>query len=239
MRHKLGHWFRLMFSYPANSFSLREEDEYDAYWEARGREDRSLSPWQKQRADIALSLMEKGEAHIVDIGSGDGGVLLYMKGKREGVTGVGVDASDKALALLKDAGFEASKQDFSSIENLSVEENDYTLLFEIIEHVKDSEKLVLKALKSSKKGIFISIPNSGFFPFRLRLLFGKFPAQWVNVPNEHLRFWTLADVRWWLKALKLSDRSIIRTYEGVPLLRNLLPGLFAAGIVIYISHEKN
>lgn len=237
MRHKLSHWLKLIFLYPAKSFSLRD-DEYDAYWEARGRKERSLSAWQKQRADIALSLMEEGAAHIVDIGSGDGGVLSYMREKKKGVTGVGVDASDKALLLLEEAGFEASKQDFSLIEDLSVPESDYVLLFEIIEHVKDSEKLVLKALASSKKGVFISIPNSGFFTYRLRLLFGKFPAQWISVPNEHLRFWTLEDVRWWLRALKLLDRASIRTYEGVPVLRNILPGLFAAGIVIYISHEK-
>lgn len=238
MRHKLNHWLKLIFSYPADSFSLLD-DEYDAYWEARGREERSLSDWQKQRADIALSLMEEGSMHVADIGSGDGGVLSYIKEKRKGVTGVGIDASDKALTLVKEAGFEASKQDFSLLSGLSIPENDYTLLFEIIEHVKDSEELVLRALESSRKGVFISIPNSGFFPYRLRLLFGKFPAQWVNVPNEHLRFWTLADVKWWLKALKLSKCAVIRTYQGVPLLRSLSPGLFAAGIVIYIHHEKD
>ena len=238
MRQNLIHWFRLIFSYPAKSFSF-QDDEYDAYWKARGRSKQSLSAWQKQRADIALSLMREGEVHIVDIGSGDGGILSYIKEKKEQVTGTGIDASDMALAILEDAGFVGSKQDFSSIDDLSIPENDYTFLFEIIEHVKDSEKLVLKALDSSREGVFISIPNSGFFPYRLRLLFGKFPAQWINVPNEHLRFWTLRDVKWWLKALKLLDGAVIRTYEGVPILRNVLPGLFAAGIVIYIPHEKN
>jgi len=237
MRSKLSHWFKLIFTYPKKHFSA-EGGSYDGYWSARGRTATSLSAWQKQRADIALSYIPKEDGvSIVDIGAGDGGVLSYMREKREGLTATGIDASDHALACLKELGFAAVKKDFSNVEDLSVPDTDYVLLFEIIEHVKESELLVKKALESAHKGVFISIPNTGFFPFRLRLLFGRFPVQWIDSPNEHLRFWTLADIRWWLKALSLDDRAHVRTYEGVPLLKNILPSWFAAGVVIFIEHE--
>lgn len=234
MRSKITHWFSLIFKYPTHSLSL-EEDSYDEYWQARGKNTPSLSVWQKKRADIANRCMSGENLYIVDVGSGSGEVLDYFREKRKGLTGLGIDASDHALLHVKNFGFEVSKQEFSEVENLLVPENDYVLLFEIIEHIKDSEKLVIKALQSARKGIFISIPNTGFFPYRLRLLFGSMPVQWVKLPNEHLRFWTLKDVKWWIKALGLESRSQVYTYEGFPILRHVLPGVFAAGIVIYIK----
>jgi 2-polyprenyl-3-methyl-5-hydroxy-6-metoxy-1,4-benzoquinol methylase len=110
---------------------------------------------------------------------------------------------------------------------------DYALLCEIIEHVPDAEALLAAARRAARRGVFVSVPNTGFFTYRLRLLFGKFPAQWAVRPNEHLRFWTLTDMRWWLRAQGIHDATV-HAYEGVPLLKHLVPNLFAAGIIMYI-----
>ena len=110
---------------------------------------------------------------------------------------------------------------------------DYALLFEIVEHVPLSEALIENARKNARRGVFVSFPNSGFFTYRLRLLFGRFPVQWLFHPSEHLRFWTYKDVRWWLSACGWKN-AVVHGYEGVPILNTLFPGLCAAGIILYI-----
>jgi hypothetical protein len=85
-----------------------------------------------------------------------------------------------------------------------------------------------------RKAFIVSIPNTGFHQHRLRLLFGRFPLQWVVTPGEHLRYWTRADFHWWAKALGFM---IVREvpYEGTPVLKNVLPGLFAAAFVYVLK----
>ena len=237
MRSLLKSWWRAVVAYPQRTLSL-EDDSYEGYWKERGREQPLLSPWQKERADLARRyILEEGGAtfSIVDVGCGDGAVLAYLKKFFPGMKGMGVDFSEFILQRVRDAGFEARAIDFSDPHDLVLPEADYILLFEIIEHVTNSELLITKALAASKKKVFISIPNSGFFTYRLRLLLGKFPAQWVNKPNEHVRFWTLADTRWWLRALGLEKQATVHSYQGVPILKHLLPSLFAAGIFITIT----
>lgn len=172
---------------------------------------------------------------VTDIGCGDGGVLAYLRTHYPNLQGRGIDFSDTVLTYAKEAGFETRVVDFSNPENLDIPDSDYIILFETIEHVANSELLVTRAFGKARRAVFISIPNTGFFIYRLRLLFGKFPAQWVDQPNEHLRFWTLADMKWWLNALGLHKSAVIKTYKGVPLLKHLWPSLFAAGIVVVLK----
>jgi len=98
----------------------------------------------------------------------------------------------------------------------------------------NAEKILEYIYRKAKIGVFFSIPNSGYFIYRLRLLFGKFPKQWSVFPNEHLRFWTLGDLKWWLCALGYKKYKIF-CYKGIPILNILLPSLFAAGLVVYIE----
>lgn len=237
MRSLFKHWFKAVFLYPKHQIGVGN-DQYEAYWEERGKTGLHLSPWQKERSDIALSFIDEqkdASFRVVDIGCGDGAVLAYLRNKYSNLKGIGIDFSDTVLRFAKGAGFETHAIDFSNPEKLEIPEGDYVILFETIEHIANSELLVTKAFEKVKKLVFISIPNTGFFTYRLRLLFGKFPAQWVDQPNEHLRFWTVADMKWWLRALNLEKSATIKTYKGVPLLKYLWPSLFAAGMVVIIK----
>ena len=61
------------------------------------------------------------------------------------------------------------------------------------------EEFLLELLENkSIEKVFFSIPNSGFFMHRIRYMLGRFPLQWIVNPNEHIRFWTLKDLIWWL-----------------------------------------
>ncbi len=237
MRSILKNLWHAIFSYPQRSIGVSSHS-YDEYWEARGRTEVRISPWQKERTEIMLRLIHEGQSAaftVVDVGCGDGAVLQYIREAHPFMKGVGVDFSETVLDRVKQSGFETELLDVSNPLSVTIPRADYVVLFEVIEHIRDSEVLIEKSLASATKGVCISIPNSGYFTNRLRLLFGKFPMQWVVHPTEHLRFWTLRDVHWWLTALGWRQRAEVYTYQGIPILKSLLPSWFAAGIVLYIT----
>jgi SAM-dependent methyltransferase len=114
---------------------------------------------------------------------------------------------------------------------------DYVILSEIIEHLPDPESLLRDLQQFVRKGFIVSIPNTGFHQHRLRLLLGRFPLQWVVMPGEHLCFWTRADFHWWARQLGYQIAREV-PYEGTPLLKDALPGLFAAAFVYLLTLER-
>jgi 2-polyprenyl-3-methyl-5-hydroxy-6-metoxy-1,4-benzoquinol methylase len=113
---------------------------------------------------------------------------------------------------------------------------DYIIMSEIIEHLPDPEML-LNALRSHvRKGLIVSIPNTGYHQHRLRLLMGRFPLQWVVTPGEHLRYWTRIDFHWWARQLGFRVAREF-PYEGTPGLKEAWPNLFAAALVYVLADE--
>ena len=231
--------FKNIFCYPRETLTFSNEENYDTYWsEKRGKNIGSLSSWQQERADLIVSVFLKNSQPLVfaDIGCGDGSILNYINEHVPQVQKtIGYDNSDFALSRAKEFGVECHMIDISKKEEYSkFETADYYLLLEILEHVPHSEFLLLKALDISRKGVFLSFPNTGYIRHRVRMMFGKFPLQWRILPNEHVRFWTYSDLKWWLKALKIDDYKIY-CYQGVPILNKILPSLFSAGFLVYIK----
>lgn len=230
---------RAVFLYPRNSLVLNESQDYDAYWKRkRGRQLGQLSVWQKARADIIASVLKHNPGSVADIGCGDGSILLYLKESVRGMTTLtGYDTSRVALDVLSKNNVRGVHLDLADRGwHRLLDEADYILLLETIEHVANAEEVVSLALEKANKGVFLSVPNTGFYTYRLRLLFGSFPVQWLNFPNEHVRFWTARDMKWWLRALGYSHAKVY-LYRGVPMLNRIWPSLFAAGQVIYIPKQ--
>lgn len=228
--------YRQICAYPVLQIS-NTQGNYDAYWQdKRGVSIGALSPWQKQRAEILLKyLRQTAPASVIDIGCGDGSVLKYVQERVQLSRAIGVDVSTFALDKAKEFGVEVVLADINNLSSLeAVPPADYVLMFEILEHIQDSELFLESMLKKSHKGVFFSFPNTGFYTYRLRLLFGKFPLQWRIHPREHVRFWTYADLTWWLKALGYTHYEIT-TYQGVPFLRHVWPSMFAAGFFVYLK----
>lgn len=226
--------YALICSYPAHTIGDEPAD-YDAYWkEKRGMSLGTLSKWQKRRADFARQHIGTEGASVLDIGCADGAVLAYLKEKGSAGALFGVDVSKEALARATSVGISTIPLDLRSPESWSkLPEADYVLLFETLEHVQDSEKLLRAAFHKARKGVCFSFPNTGFYAHRLRLLLGKFPLQWRVHPGEHVRFWTHRDLRWWMEAQGYNAYTL-HSYEGVPFLNRLLPSLFAAGLFVYL-----
>lgn len=228
---KLRQWLRLIFRYPKLGI---HDASYDAYWQARGLDSKTrLNSFQKKRADLVLKRIEK-DSVVLDVGCGSGALLAYVNGVKPMKRLIGMDISEKALAFARENGVETVKGDISDLETLNkFPKADYVLMFEVIEHFPNSEELIKWAAGHAKKGVFFSVPNTGFFAHRLRLLLGRFPLQWRVNPSEHLRFWTVRDMKWWLRGLGFED-YILELYEGVPLANKIWPSLFGQGIWLFL-----
>ena len=229
--------YQQIFNYPKFLISSKDFGDYNTYWDdKRGVDLGTLSDWQKNRADFVLKhIKELKKVSILDIGCGDGSVLKYLKKNADIFQGFGVDTSSVALKKANENGIKTFLGDASNPQFFTrIPDVDFILLFEILEHIVNSEEILQLSLKKAKKSVFFSFPNTGYFIYRLRLLFGKFPIQWRVHPGEHVRFWTNADLEWWLNALGYKN-YVIYYYRGIPILNKILPSLFAAGFVVNLK----
>jgi len=103
---------------------------------------------------------------------------------------------------------------------------DLVIMSEVLEHIVDSERALAEAARVSKEDILVSVPNTGFIKYRLQLLFGRFPKQWLLEPKEHLRYWTMADFRQMIDSLNLQIKNV-KASGGRRYLRDLWKPLFA------------
>ena len=226
--HRMVEARRLIWSTPA--LALQGPD-YDAYWRDKRRHGMgTLSPFQKQRADWILPRIETGST-ILDVGCGDGGVLLYLLRHRD-LAPIGAEISEYALEFLESRGIATVKSDIRDPESLArLPDVDHVILFEVLEHVPNPETFLKQIERKARKSIFFSFPNTGYFPYRVRMLLGSFVMQWRLYPGEHLRFWTYSDLKWWLNELGYENRSSIHVYEGIPLLNRVWGSLFGMAFV--------
>ena len=112
---------------------------------------------------------------------------------------------------------------------------DYVIIADCMEHVPMPEQLIERVRTRFRKALLISIPNSCYWRYRARVLFGKFMVQWVAHPGEHLRFWSIADMYWWLGQHHFRIERAYPTW-GIPVLKHIWPSMFAQN-VIYVVHD--
>ncbi len=229
-------YFRL-FLYPKCFYEKNLENQY---WKKRKKSYLSIKPnnFQIERTKIINQYLKKKSKPILfDIGSGDGAQLISIKKTFPNIKIIASDNDEFAINIVKRLGFEnfklKSENDIFNI--LEKTKPNFITIFEVLEHMKSPEHFLLKTIKLSKDQVFFSVPNSGYITHRLRFLFGKFPLQWIASPNEHLRFWTLKDMQWWLIYLNLKEVSEIVTYKGIPFLNKIFPNLFSEGLFVIIK----
>jgi len=185
---------------------LHEFEDYDEYWKRREKakiEEHRFAP-PTDRAKLISEYIEP-DSTVLDIGCGDGTLIDYISRNNSPERIVGVDISKEAVEYAKSRGYEAYKMDMTSdIFRSFVQENgfDYIILTEVLEHIREPEKVMLNIRDCFAKSIFVSIPNSGWLMHRLRLLCGRFPIVVIIYHvKEHVRFWTHRDFLYWSEHL--------------------------------------
>lgn len=211
--------------------------DYDDYWQQRGFHSPSLT-----RAKLISEYIQKG-ATVLDIGCGDGTMMEYLKNNRKADI-TGVDISKKAIKHVKSKGFKAYEYDVLSKEFqkfLKGKSYDYILITEVLEHIQDPETLISLVKKYADKAVFVSIPNSGFFIHRLRLMSGRFPLVSIQQHiKEHIRFWTLKDFKYWAGYHGYQvDKVIVASWEQniIAKIARFWPALLANQLIYKISAE--
>tara|TARA_B100001057_G_scaffold30468_1_gene27761 strand:- start:920 stop:1699 length:780 start_codon:yes stop_codon:yes gene_type:complete len=217
----------------SNRNFLQENLDYEIYWQNKGNiKQLKANSYHIKRAKF-VSLVAEPNSSLLDLGSGDGAQLKEIE-KICHIEMTASDFSDATLSRLREIGFSTKKINLK--QEFSIDDSyDYISFFEVLEHLPNSEEILLEAYKNCNKGIFFSFPNTGYYIFRIELLFGKFPKQWRTHPSEHLRFWTRSDLRLWLKNLNLYEKSEVYSYEGIPILNKILPNLFSRGLFVFIK----
>lgn len=228
-------WAKRMYVYPQTVIVPGKHFDYDSYWkEKRGSYMGRLGAWQSLRATLAAQVIDSHNGKVVnDIGSGSGEVAVFIKKNSKVKKVIAYDSSPYALEIARSLGLETKQFDINKEgEFAHIEQADFTIMFEILEHIPGPEELLKSAFEKSSIGVLFSFPNTGFFVHRFRLFFfGKFPMQWAKHPAEHIRFWTKKDLLWWMEAQGYKNYTI-NYYIGIPFLKSVWPNMFAAGFFV-------
>lgn len=221
----------LLFSRPEAKIDAKANKNY---WETRRKNySHSLNDFQRFRVEFIKNCISR-KAQILDLGTGTGDQVIELKKLGYGV--VCSDFSDEARNIIETNGLKFIKCDLSDETDLKLFSNyDVLIACEVLEHIQNPENVFDNFLKSRASMFIFSVPNSGYFIYRLRLLFGSFPVQWRVHPGEHVRYWTLNDMKWWLQNFSEHNyESNISCYEGWPILGKIFPSLFAKGMIVSI-----
>lgn len=235
--YKFRHYYNLLFEY--NEFSINNDYEY--YWTKRfDPESGGLYTGRRIRKFKEIIKLIERNSSVLEIGCGDGILLeMLIKEKLAASNVLGVEISDYALNACRTKGINVKRIDALDIDSLKdLRDFDYLIMADFIEHITNPELLLKLFEQKIKKGIVISIPNTGFLIYRLRLLFGKFPMQWSKGESigVHLRFWTYRDFKWWINSLGFAVKDFI-PIMGIPLLKKFWPGLFCDVMIFLIANK--
>ena len=183
---------------------------------------------------------------VLDVALGDATTLQYLKNRLPFLKQVyGTDLSEAAVANGNHLGIHSIQADISDVDEALLRDKlgivdsrvDWIIATEVLEHISEPERVLPTLLRLARRGVLVSVPNSGYYPFRFQLLMGRFPVQWDLWPGEHLRFWTYADFCWWLGELGVSGRAFV--YFGLPILSRLWKNFFADGILWHLFPKKD
>ena len=122
--------------------------DYDKYWRnKRGSKMQNLTEFQKTRADCVIKMIE-AEGKVLDLGSGDGSVISYI----EKNTKLDITASDFSEVSLEHLNFTRQlvlKIDVENLQTIELQQYNfkYVFAFEVLEHVKGSEQLLMNLLQ--------------------------------------------------------------------------------------------
>jgi len=226
-----------------DSYNLQYGDMYEA------------DKYVKLRFRIYKSLLNpflKNNVKLLDIGCYTADLLKLLP---KYIDYYGIDYDETALEIAKKRGAKVIKLDLENEQIPLNQKFDIIVCTEILEHLKDPEKILIqiKRLLKEEGVVIISLPNECTIYHRLKVLFGKGIDGTGFAPHYHLHFptmkqntefvskhfeiikkcyWIHTDVGSKIGCLlaKIPDNFWMR-------LSNLYPSLFARGIIYLVKNK--
>ena len=141
--------------------------------------------------DVLAGLIDIN-SRVLDVGCGDGNLLLHLK-KNKKVDGRGIEIDQKKVQESVAKGLAViegdAEKDLISYPNSSF---DFAILNQSLQQFYDPRRVMNELLRIAKKAI-ITIPNFGYWKVRLQLIMQgtmpvtkNLPYTWYNTPNLHM-----------------------------------------------------
>jgi methionine biosynthesis protein MetW len=159
----------------------------------------------------AIARLVPEEAHVLDLGCGDGALLDVLQRERR-CTGYGIEIDDaNVLACLK-RGIDVLQLNLhQGLAAFGDQSFDAVLQIDTLQNLRNAEVMLRETVRVGRIGI-VAFPNFAHWPNRLSVLRGRMPVtrrlpyQWYDTPN--IRVGTFKDFQ------ALARKNGIRILEA-------------------------
>ena len=175
----------------------------------------------------AISNWIKPACSVLDLGCGDGELLVHLKESRN-ITGYGIENDDAGILACVANGVNVIQSNLESgLKEVGDGAFDYVILSQTLQAMKRTEAVIDEMLRVGTDAI-VSFPNFGYWQHRWQLLKGRMPVSdalpyaWHNTPNVHMC--TVADFDAFCarKNLRVLNRLVMNGEREQTLLPNLM-----------------
>lgn len=183
----------------------------------------------------------KAESKVLDLGCGDGDLLLHLK-NTHGVSGLGLEIDADKITHAIASGLDIIEQNMDlGLANFPDQSFDTVVLAHALQAVNNPH-LVLEEMLRIGQECIVTFPNFGHWGCRLylgirgRMPVSKFmPYSWYDTPNIH--FCTVRDFEALCagKNIRILHRAMVSGENNSSWLANSQPNLFATTAIYHIS----
>lgn len=192
------------------------------------------------RPDLAfIAHWVPSQAHVLDVGCGDGVMLDYLQSDKQ-CSGYGIEIADDKVLASTERGVNVIQHDMEKGLNLFSEQSfDTVLCLSSLQMMKHVEELLRDIARVGNEAI-VSFPNFGHWPHRLALLRGKMPVskalpyEWYDTPN--VRCATINDFADLAEEVGLDVLECVALHEGKPV--NFMPN-WRGSLAVFRLRKKH
>ncbi len=175
----------------------------------------------------AISHWIKPGSSVLDLGCGDGELLVHLKQSRN-IIGYGIENDDTGILACVSNGVNVIQSNLESgLKEVGDGAFEYVILSQTLQAMKRTEAVIDEMLRVGTEAI-VSFPNFGYWQHRWQLLRGRMPVsdalpyEWHNTPNVHMC--TVADFDAFCarKKLRVLNRLVMNGEREQTLLPNLM-----------------
>ena len=175
----------------------------------------------------AISIWVKPNCSVLDLGCGDGELLVHLKHSRN-IIGYGIENDDAGILACVSNGVNVIQSNLESgLKEVGDGAFDYVILSQTLQAMKRTEAVIDEMLRVGSEAI-VSFPNFGYWQHRWQLLKGRMPVsdalpyEWHNTPNVHMC--TVADFDTFCarKNLRVLNRLVMNGEREQTVLPNLM-----------------